>query len=79
MATAWHVVLVDLSLSPVSSLVRLTSPSLSRRWRLINEMYKLQRDVAPCVAALRLNSTPVITYYHPFRRYLYSVCLIVLR
>ena len=27
-------------------------------------------DVAPCVAALRLNSTPIITCYHSFILYL---------
>jgi len=31
-------------------------------------------DVAPCVVALRLNSTLVITCYHPFILSLYTFC-----
>ena len=53
--------MVDLSLRPLSS-VRLTSPSLDRQWRLLNEIYN--------VVALQLNLTPVITCYRPFIVYL---------
>ena len=63
--TSWHMVLADTRSRPVSPL-RLTSPSFARCQCLLNKMY----NVAPCVAALQLNSSPVITCYHPFTPYL---------
>src|SRR6218665_8494 len=54
-------------LPPGGSHVRIPlSPSLRDIEQVIHSQLPAKRDVAPCVAAFELNSTPVITCYHPF-------------
>jgi len=49
------------SLRPVSP-VRLTSHSFARQRHLLSEMYNM---MGACMAAVQLNSTPVIACDHP--------------
>ena len=57
----WRMVLWQIEFCPRMNPVRLDSPSYSWRRRYLNLMYR-----APCVAAVQLKSTPVITCDHPF-------------